>query len=99
MNKKYTAIIRKSQLEYVAICLELNVSSRGKDLIEVETNLRDAIELYLEDVNDNPEISVSPVPMEDLIEFLNDTTLHDNQPGHDNHILMPLELNEVACYA
>jgi len=27
MEQKYTAIIRKSKLEYVAICLELNVSA------------------------------------------------------------------------
>gem|GEM_PF-4160988 len=33
---KYTAIIRKSQLEYVAVCLELNVSARGEDLPDVE---------------------------------------------------------------
>lgn len=36
MKKKYTAIIRKSQLEYVAICLELNLSARGETLAEVE---------------------------------------------------------------
>ena len=27
MEKKYTAIVRKSRLEYVAMCLELNVSA------------------------------------------------------------------------
>ncbi len=47
MEKKYTAIVRKSKLEYVAICLELNVSARGEDLASVERNLRDAIVLYL----------------------------------------------------
>jgi predicted RNase H-like HicB family nuclease len=50
MGKKYIAIIRKSKLEYVAICLELNVSARGDDLADVEKNLKGAIELYLEDV-------------------------------------------------
>ncbi len=30
--KRYTAIIRKSKLEYIAICLELNLSARGEDL-------------------------------------------------------------------
>lgn len=35
---KYTAIIRKSRLEYVAVCLELNVSARGEDLPDVEKN-------------------------------------------------------------
>lgn len=45
MEKKYTTIIRKSKLEYVAICLELNVSARGEDLADVEKNLRAAIEM------------------------------------------------------
>ena len=29
MKKKYTAIIRKSKIEYVAICLDFNLSARG----------------------------------------------------------------------
>ena len=40
MSEKYTAIVRKSKLEYVAVCLELNVSARGVDLADVEKNLR-----------------------------------------------------------
>jgi len=31
MERKYTAIVRKSKLEYVAVCLELNVTARGDD--------------------------------------------------------------------
>jgi len=50
MGKKYTAIVRKSRLEYVAVCLELNVSARGEDLADVEKNLRAAIESYLADI-------------------------------------------------
>jgi predicted RNase H-like HicB family nuclease len=99
MNKKYTAIIRKSQMEYVAVCLELNVSSQGKDLIEVETNLRDAIELYLEDIKENPTIAINPIPMDELIEFLHDTSTNQSKPENDTHILKPLELHEVAAYA
>jgi hypothetical protein len=38
MRNQYTAIVRKSRLEYVAICLELNVSARGEDLVSVEKN-------------------------------------------------------------
>ena len=29
MERKYTAIVRKSKLEYVAVCLELNLTARG----------------------------------------------------------------------
>ncbi|MBI3599592.1 MAG: hypothetical protein HY097_02990 [Nitrospinae bacterium] len=44
MERKYTAIIRKSRLEYVAVCLEFNLSARGEDLADVEKNLKAAIE-------------------------------------------------------
>ena len=53
MQKKYTAMIRKSKLEYVAICLKLNVSARGVELAAVEKNLASAIELYLQDIVEN----------------------------------------------
>lgn len=73
MGKKYTAIVRKSRLEYVAICMELNVSARGDSLADVEKNLRTAIELYLEDLKEHPETIVSPISTEDFIEFIRDT--------------------------
>jgi len=99
MNKKYTAIVRKSKLEYVAICLELNVSARGDDLVSVEKNLRNAIELYLEDVKEHPNTSVSPIPTEELIEFLKDTEPEwYKEPGEDL-LLRPLEVHEVPSYA
>ena len=53
MQKKYTAMVRKSKLEYVAVCLELNVSARGVELAAVEKNLASAIELYLQDIVEN----------------------------------------------
>ena len=45
MERKYTAIVRKSKLEYVAVCQELNVTTRGDDLPDIEKNLRTVIEL------------------------------------------------------
>jgi len=36
MDQTFTAIVRKSKLEYIAICLELNVSARGDTLADVE---------------------------------------------------------------
>lgn len=71
--KSYTAIIRKSQMEYVALCLELNVSARGDDIADVEKNLKAAIELYLEDIQEVPETKIQPTPAEELIEFFQDT--------------------------
>jgi len=96
---KYTAIIRKSQLEYVAVCLELNVSARGEDLADVERNLREAIELYLEDIKDNPETVVSSMPTEDFIEFLRDTEPEWYKGPGEGLLLRPLEVHEVPSYA
>ena len=73
MDEKYTAIIRKSRTEYVAVCLELNVSARGDDLADVEKNLRAAIEVYKEDLHEHPETVVSPISSQELIEFFRDT--------------------------
>jgi predicted RNase H-like HicB family nuclease len=95
MQEKYTAIIRRSKIEYVAICLELNLSARGEDLADVEKNLRAAIELYQRDIKEHPETVVSPISSEELIEFLRDTEPEgDEKPGK-----RPLEVREVLSYA
>jgi predicted RNase H-like HicB family nuclease len=96
---KYTAIIRKSQLEYVAVCLELNLSARGEDLPDVEKNLREAIELYLEDVRENPETAISSMSTEEFIEFLRDTEPEWYKGPGDGLLLRPLEVHEVPSYA
>jgi predicted RNase H-like HicB family nuclease len=99
MGQKYTAIIRKSKLEYVAICLELNVSARGEDLADVEKNLKTAIELYLEDSKEYPETIRSPIPTDELIEFLRDTEPDWYREPGEGLILRPLEVHEVPSYA
>jgi predicted RNase H-like HicB family nuclease len=99
MKKKYTTIIRRSQLQYIAICLELNVSSCGDTLVEVEKNLRDAIEIYLADLKEHPETTVSPTSIEDLIEFLKDTEPQQYSLIPEEYILRPLEIHEVPAYA
>ena len=99
MEKKYTAIICKSKLEYVAICLEVNVSARGEDLAEVEKNLKGAIELYLEDTKEHPETAISPISTDELIEFLRDTEPEWYKEPAEGLILRPLEVHEVPSYA
>lgn len=99
MEKKYTAIVRKSRLEYVAICLELNVSARGEDLADVEKNLRAAIELYLADIKEHPETAVSPVSIDEFIEFLRDTEPEWYKEPSEGLILRPLEVHEIPSYA
>jgi len=99
MEKKYTAIVRKSRLEYVAMCLELNVSARGEDLAAVEKNLRAAIELYLEDLEEFPETIVSHVSTEEFIEFIRDTEPEWYREPAEGLLLRPLEVHEVPSYA
>ena len=99
MNKKYTAIIRKSRLEYVAVCLELNVSARREDLPTVEKNLKAAIELYLEDIKAHPETVASPIATDELIEFLRDTEPDWYKEPAEGFLIRPLEVHEVPSYA
>jgi len=99
MKRKYTAIVRKSKLEYVAVCLELNVSARGEDLADVEKNLKSAIQLYLEDVKNHSETVVSPIPTDEFIEFLRDTEPEWYKEPPEGMILRSLEVHEVPSYA
>ncbi|MEW6606467.1 MAG: hypothetical protein AB1414_03300 [bacterium] len=99
MRNKYTAIIRKSKFEYVAVCLELNVSACGEDLADVEKNLRTAIELYEKDIRKYPKTVVSSISPEELIEFLKDTEPEWYKEPKKGLILRPLEVHEVPSYA
>lgn len=49
MSYKFTAIINKEKKWYVAHCIELGVASQGKTIEEAQENLKEAVELYLED--------------------------------------------------
>ena len=99
MERKYTAIVRKSKLEYVAICLELNLTARGDNLVEVEKNLRTAIEVYLEDIKEHPETVLSSISTEEFIEFIRDTEPEWYKETGTGFILRPLEVHEVPSYA
>lgn len=49
MTYKFTTIIIQEGKWYVARCLELGVVSQGKTIEEAQKNLKEAVELYLED--------------------------------------------------
>lgn len=53
---KLSAIISKEDGEYVALCPELDVASQGNSIEDALANLKEAVELYLED---EKEIKVS----------------------------------------
>ena len=46
---KFSAIIHKEGKWYVSWCPELDVASQGKTIEEAIDNLKEAVELYLED--------------------------------------------------
>jgi predicted RNase H-like HicB family nuclease len=98
MSNKFTGIVRKSKLEYVAVCLELNVSARGDTLADVEKNLKEAIELSLADLKAYPETVSEPIPIEDFIEFLRDTEPEWYKEPKEGFVLRPLEIHEVPSY-
>lgn len=49
MTYKLTTIITQEGKWFVARCLELGVVSQGKTVEEAQRNLKEAVELYLED--------------------------------------------------
>ena len=48
-KKKLSALIHKEGKWYVSLCPELDVASQGKTIEEAIRNLKEAVELYLED--------------------------------------------------
>ncbi|MFA4887426.1 MAG: type II toxin-antitoxin system HicB family antitoxin [Candidatus Nanoarchaeia archaeon] len=45
---KLTAIIKKGEEQYVALCPEVDVVSQGKNIEEALSNLKEAVELHIE---------------------------------------------------
>ena len=46
--KNLTAIIEREGSGYVALCPELDIASQGESIEEARTNLKEALELFLE---------------------------------------------------
>lgn len=46
----FTAIIKKGEKQFVALCAEVDVVSQGKTVEEALTNLKEAVALYLEEM-------------------------------------------------
>ncbi|MBQ2937433.1 MAG: type II toxin-antitoxin system HicB family antitoxin [Clostridia bacterium] len=49
MSIKYNVIIQKEENWYVAKCLDNNIASQGKTIEEAIKNLKEALELYMQD--------------------------------------------------
>ena len=57
--KSLTAIIKKGEKQFVALCPELDVVSQGYTIEEALKNLKEASELYIEEMGLPEEISSS----------------------------------------
>lgn len=49
MSIKYNVIIQKEENWYVAKCIDNNVASQGKTIEEAMKNLKEALELYMQE--------------------------------------------------
>src|SRR3989344_2829456 len=49
-NMDFTAIIRKGEKQYVALCPEVDVASQSLTVEEALENLKEAVELYIEEM-------------------------------------------------
>jgi predicted RNase H-like HicB family nuclease len=62
MSRNLTAAVHQEEDWYVAQCLEVDVASQGRTIDEAVKNLAEAVELYLEEVDD-PQGHVTATPL------------------------------------
>jgi len=63
-------LIEKEGELFSALCLELNVASQGETIADAKKNIREAVELYIEDVieaGDETDFLPRPAPVEEWI--------------------------------
>ena len=48
---EFLAIIKKREKQFVALCPEIDVASQGLTVEKALTNLKEAVELYLEEID------------------------------------------------
>ncbi len=59
MKYVFSAIFTKENKGYSVLCPELGVASQGEDLKKAESNIREAVELYIKDVPEKELVSYS----------------------------------------
>lgn len=52
-TQRFTAMIYRENEGYVALCPDLDVSSQGDSVEEASANLREAVELFLENASES----------------------------------------------
>jgi predicted RNase H-like HicB family nuclease len=53
---RFTAAVTREDSWYVARCLEVEVASQGHSIVDALANLKEALELYFEDVSPPGEV-------------------------------------------
>lgn len=70
MRYRFTTVITKEDSWYVARAVELGVVSQGKSVEEAEANLKEAVELYLEDTEiSTPQLQSAPLVTSIEVEY------------------------------
>ncbi|MGI0046896.1 MAG: type II toxin-antitoxin system HicB family antitoxin [Nitrosotalea sp.] len=59
---KFTIVITKGTVAYVSYCQELGIASQGKTVKEAKKNIKEAIQLYLEEAK-NSKVVKSKYPI------------------------------------
>ncbi len=69
MTYKFTTIITQEDKWYVARCVELGVVSQGKTIEKAQENLKEAVELYLEDQPKSKKYLLRKAPLITTLEL------------------------------
>ncbi len=56
----FTAVIKKGEKQFVALCPELDVVSQGPTIEKAIENLQEAVELYIEEMGVPEEVRQAP---------------------------------------
>jgi len=64
MDQRFTILIEKEDKFYIAKCVELKIVSQGLSYGEALDNIKEAIELYLED---EPKVKLKDISLATLV--------------------------------
>ena len=73
---KFSAVIHKEGEWYVSWCSEIDVVSQGETIEKTIDNLKEAVELYLEDEDENVQIPTAGLILTTIIEVSHDKASH-----------------------
>ena len=69
MTYKFTTVINQEGKWYIAHCIELGVVSQGRTIEGAQKNLKEAVELYLEDQPKNKKYLSKKAPLITTLEL------------------------------